>query len=146
MAMTVWNPFREMEDFFNDMQRGFGRPPVRSTGEATPAPWAPTVDISENPKEYLLKAELPGLNRDQIRITIDKGLLTLAGERKFEKVDKDEKHHRIERSYGSFSRSFTLPDDVVTEKIAAECKDGIVQVRLPKAEVRRQQTIDVKVQ
>ncbi len=146
MAMTVWNPFREMEDFFSDMQRGLGRTLPRATSETTPAVWAPTVDISETAKEYLVKAELPGLTREQIKVTVENGMLTLSGERKFEKEDKDEKHHRIERSYGSFARRFTLPDDVITDGIAADCKDGIVQIHLPKAEAKKQRSIDVKVQ
>ncbi len=147
MAMTVWNPFREMEDIFSDMQRGLGRTlPRTAGGETATAVWAPTVDISETAKEYLVKAELPGVTREQIKVTVENGMLTLSGERKFEKEDKDQKHHRIERSYGSFARRFTLPEDVNTDGISADCKDGIVQIRLPKVEVKKRQSIDVKVQ
>lgn len=146
MQPTLWNPFREMEDFFNQMQRGFGRNLPRTAGGTSEAIWAPAVDISETPKEYVVKAELPGLTKEQVKITIDNGMLVLSGERKFEKEDKDEQHHRIERSYGSFSRSFSLPDDVLTDKISAECSEGVVRVHLPKSDIKKPRAIEVKVQ
>ena len=146
MSMTPWNPFREMEDLLNQMQRNFGGSVAKNASPASTAPWAPVVDISETPREYVVKAELPGLGKDQVKVTVDNGMLTLSGERKFEKEDKDEKHHRVERSYGSFARSFTLPEDVMADGIRAECNDGVVRVHLPKAEVKKPRAIEVKVQ
>lgn len=140
MQLVQWNPFREMDDFFKSFQRGATRGlPVEAEA------WAPAVDISETPKEYLVKAELSGVNKDDIKVTTQNGVLTLSGERKVEKEEQDEKHHRIERSYGSFTRSFVLPDDVAEDRIAAECKDGVVTVRLPKTEAPKAKSIEVKV-
>ncbi|TXH02584.1 MAG: Hsp20/alpha crystallin family protein [Nevskiaceae bacterium] len=140
MQLVQWNPFREMDDFFKSFQHASTRGlPV--TAEA----WAPAVDISETPQEYRVKAELSGVNKDDIKVTTQNGVLTLSGERKAEKVEKDEKHHRIERSYGSFTRSFVLPDDVAEDRITAECKDGVVLVRLPKTEAPKAKSIEVKV-
>ena len=146
MQVTTWNPLREMEDLFHQVQRGLVRASVRSGAEAAGNVWYPSVDISETSKEYWLKAELPGLTSDQVKVTVDNGLLTLSGERSFSSDHKDEKHHRVERSYGSFSRTFSLPDDVVTEQISADCKDGILKVRLPKAEAKKPEPISIKVQ
>jgi HSP20 family protein len=143
MSLMQWNPFREMDDFFTQMQRSLARVPTVADGDTR---WAPAVDISETPSEYTVKAELPGLTREQVKVTVDNRVLTLSGERKFEKEDKDEKHHRIERSYGSFTRSFSLPDDVLTEQISAECNNGVLRVRLPRSEARKAKSIEVKVQ
>lgn len=144
MQLAQWSPFREMDDMLARFQRGFGRSPV--TGESLPmSVWAPAVDISETPKEYLIKAELPGMKKEEVRVTVENGVLTLAGERKSEKEEKDEKYHRVERTYGSFARSFVLPEDAVAERISAECKDGLVTVRITKTEVPKAKSIEVKV-
>ncbi|MEQ1438557.1 Hsp20/alpha crystallin family protein [Fontimonas sp. SYSU GA230001] len=133
MQPVVWNPFREMDDFFNALRRGFGRglPAVTGNGGEL-ANWSPAVDISETDKEYLVKGELPGVKKEDVSIEVHNGVLTLSGERKYEKEDKGEKYHRVERAYGSFSRSFTLPDNVDEKAIEAEFKDGVVTVHLPK--------------
>lgn len=141
MQLVQWNPFREMDDFYKSFNRGFGRlTPAQSES------WAPAVNISENSKEYLVKAELPGVKKEEIKVNTNNGVLTLTGERKFDKEEKDEKHHRVEHAYGSFSRSFVLPDDVVEDKIVAECKEGIVTIRLPKTDIKKPTAIEVKVQ
>jgi HSP20 family protein len=146
MSLVQWNPFREMDDLLTRFARGPGGFPVLSADARALANWAPAVDISENAKEYLVKAELPGVKKEDLKVTSLNGVLTISGERKLEKEDKDEKHHRVERSYGSFTRSFTIPDDVLEEQIAAECKEGVVTVRLPKTEQKKNQVKQITVQ
>src|SRR5436309_3740613 len=129
-TMTKWNPFKEMEDLENRLSTLFGRAPVRrGNGEEefiTMTEWAPLVDITEDDKEYLIKAELPEVKKDDVKVTVESGVLTISGERKFEREEKDKRYHRIERSYGSFTRSFNVPDDADDAKVAAEFKDGVL--------------------
>ena len=139
MALVQWNPFREMDDLLTRF-----RTLARPAGEMTE--FTPAMDIVESAKEYLVKGELPGIKKEDVKVEVANGVLTIAGERKFEKEEKDAKYHRIERSYGSFTRSFVLPEDVVGEKIAAEFKDGIVTVHLPKTEIKKVKTTQIKVQ
>lgn len=141
-SITQWNPFREMDDLMARFQRGFGRPALSETAMAD---WAPSVDISETDKEYTVKADLAGVKKEDLKVNVQNGVLTLAGERKFEKEEKDQKHHRVERSYGSFTRSFSLPENVVQDKIEAECKDGVVTVRLPKTDIKKAAGTEIKV-
>jgi HSP20 family protein len=103
------------------------------------------VDISENDKEYFINVELPGVNKEDVRVTVENGLLTITGERKEEKEEKGKKFHRVERMYGTFLRTFTLPDGAAGDKISAEFKDGILKVRLPKSEEAKPKSIEVKV-
>jgi len=144
-----WNPFREMERMRQQMESFFGRPSLRGNGgheEAmTSTQWAPLVDISEDDKEYLLKAELPELKNEDVKVTVESGVLTLSGERKFEKEEKDKKYHRLERAYGSFTRSFSLPDDADPAKVNAEFKDGVLKVHLAKNEKAKAKAIEVRV-
>ena len=111
----------------------------------TVAEWLPLVDITEDDKQYLIKAELPEVRKDDVKVTVENGVLTLSGERKFEKEEKEKKYHRIERAYGSFTRSFTVPDDADDTKVSAEFKDGLLTVRLAKNEKARPKSIEVKV-
>jgi len=108
--------------------------------------WAPVVDISEDDKEYLIKAELPEIKREEVSVKVENEVLTLSGERKMEKEEKGKKYHRIERAYGSFTRSFTLPDDADGNKVTAHFKDGVLQVCVPKNERARSKAIEVKVE
>lgn len=144
-SLTQWNPFREMDDLLTRFQRGVGRPALSNEAQAV-ADWAPSVDIAETDKEYTVKAELAGVPKDAVKVDVQNGVLTLSGERKFEKEDKDQKHHRIERAYGSFTRSFTVPEDVDTARISADYKDGVLNVRLPKAEVKKPAAKRIEVQ
>ena len=109
------------------------------------AEWAPVVDISEDDKEYLIKAELPEVKKEDVKVTAEEGTLTIMGERKFEKEVKGKKYHRVERAYGSFGRSFSLPDDASPAKVSAEFKDGVLTVHLAKTEKAKPQQIEVKV-
>lgn len=111
----------------------------------TVADWAPTVDISETDAEYAIKAELPEVKKEDVKVTVEDGVLTLQGERKQEKEEKGKKYHRIERSYGRFVRSFTLPDTVDESKVKAEYTDGVLHLHLPKSEKAKPKQIDVKI-
>jgi HSP20 family protein len=109
------------------------------------ADWVPSVDVSETDGEYQIKAEIPDVKKEDVKVTLEDGVLTIQGERKQEKEDKGKKYHRVERTYGSFVRSFTLPDLVDEEKVKAEFKDGILKLQLPKSEKARPKAIEVKV-
>ena len=140
MQLTQWNPFREMDE----MLRGF-RPGLAREASAPLGDWAPAVDISEKDKEYLVKAQLPGVKKDDVKVEFLNGVLTLSGERKFETDEKTEKTHRIESAFGAFTRSFTVPEDVLADKIAADYKDGILFVHLPKTDIKKPATKAIKV-
>jgi HSP20 family protein len=107
--------------------------------------WTPAVDIAEHDDEYLVKVELPGVNKDEVKLTLENNILTIRGEKKQEKETKKENYHRVERNYGAFQRSFTLPVAVKSDKIDASYKDGILTVSLPKAEEAKPKQIEVKV-
>jgi HSP20 family protein len=148
MSLVRWDPFRELEDMSDRLNRMFGRPVARpeSGKEAiTVADWIPAVDISETDAEYLIKAELPEVKKEDVKVTVQHGVLTIHGERKQEKEEKGKRYHRVERSYGSFTRSFTLPDEVDETKVRAEFKDGMLHLHLAKSEKAKPKAIDVKV-
>jgi len=124
------------------------RLPLRRVGSSEKlelTDWLPPVDITEDTKEYTIKAELPGLNKENVKVTVENGVLEITGERKEEKEEKDKKHHRIERSYGSFHRSFTLPEDSSGEKVTAGFKDGVLKVHLPKDQTAKPKSVEVEV-
>jgi len=148
-ALTRWDPLKEMEELQNRLSGLFGRAPVRRhNGEQeslTVAEWAPLVDITEDDKEYLIKAELPEVKKEDVKVAVENGVLTLSGERKSEKEEQNRKYHRIERAYGSFERSFSVPDDAEADKVNAEFEDGVLRVHLPKSENAKPKQIEVKV-
>ena len=148
MNLIKWDPFRELEDVSDRLNRIFGRPATR--GEASQemlgmADWTPSVDISETDSAYLIKGEIPGVKKEDVKVTIEDGMLTMRGERKMEKEEKDKKFHRIERSYGSFMRSFRVPDDADETAVKAEFKDGMINVTLPKSAKAKTKAINVSV-
>lgn len=154
MPLMRWDPFGEMERTANAFNRLLDRPLARTLpalrgemGEESliGVDWAPLVDIEENAKEFLVKAELPDVKKEDVKVALEDGLLTIQGERKFEKEEKDRKVHRVERSYGKFLRSFTVPRDVDDKKVMAEFKDGLLLVHVPKAEMAKPRLIDIKV-
>ena len=149
-ALTRWDPFKEMEETQNRLARIFGLSPARAgSGDKeamTIAQWAPSVDISEDDKEWLVKTDLPEVKKEDVKVMVENGVLTITGERKFEKEEKDKKYHRIERAYGNFFRSFALPDAADGSKVAAEFKDGVLKVHLPKNEKATPKAVEVKVQ
>jgi len=148
-ALMRWES-KELDVLQNRLARLFGLAPTTTNGGQelmTLAEWAPSVDISEDDKEWLLKADLPEVKKEDVKVTVENGVLTVTGERKFEKEEKDKKYHRIERSYGNFFRNFALPEGADGAKVSAEFRDGVLKVHLPKsAEAKsKAKTIDVKV-
>ncbi|MCP5169490.1 MAG: Hsp20/alpha crystallin family protein [Hahellaceae bacterium] len=146
MAITRWNPFIELEQLLDRYQRGSTLPDTAGKEIIKQSDWTPVVDISETPDEFLIKAELPGVNKEDIKINVHDGVLTIQGERHAESEEKDKKHHRIERFYGSFARSFSLPDNVDPHAIKAESKDGLLLLHLLKQEQPKPKTVEIQVQ
>lgn len=146
-TVTQWNPFRDLVEWENRLNRALGIGARSGNGKEsiTVAQWSPAVDISEDTKEFLVKAELPELKKEEIKVSVENGELAISGERKMEKEEKEKKFHRIERSYGSFMRSFTLPENVSADKVCAEFKDGVLLVHLPKTEVSKPKSVQVPV-
>jgi HSP20 family protein len=148
-AITRWDPFRELDELQTRLSTLLGRAPVRKDGSKdetmTVAEWAPLVDIVEDDNEYLIKAELPEVKKEDVKVTVQNDVLTITGERTYEKEEKGRKYHRVERAYGSFARSFTLPEDAAGDKVAAEFKDGVLKVHLPKSEKAKPKSIEVKI-
>lgn len=150
-TLTTWNPFRELDEVQNRLAGFFGGSFPRvgngnGNGGLKLADWAPAVDITEDDKEYLVKADLPEMKKEEIKVNVEEGVLSISGERKTEKEEKEKKVHRIERSYGTFTRSFTLPEDADGAKITAEFKEGVLNVHLPKNPVAKPKATEVKVQ
>jgi HSP20 family protein len=108
--------------------------------------WSPSADISETAKEYLIRAELPAVKKEDVEVILDQGVITIKGERKQQQEDKNEKYHRVESFYGSFERSFSLPDNVSADAIRCESKDGILSVHIPKSEATKQTPKQIAVQ
>jgi HSP20 family protein len=148
-ALTRWNPFKDMEETQNRLASIFGLAlPRNGNGgneSMTIAEWAPSVDISEDDKEWLVKADLPEVKKEDVKVTVENGVLTITGERRFEKEDTGKKYHRVERSYGNFFRSFSLPEGADGGKVAADFKDGVLKVHLPKSESVKPKAVEVKV-
>ena len=144
--MMSWSPFRALEDMLNRYSLVSGR--RLSSGEngaVDAADWRPAANISETDREYIIRAELPEVKRENVEVTVHDGVITIKGERRFEKADDSEKQHRIESFYGRFSRSFSLPADVDESAIRAESSDGVLRVHLPKTEVQKPKSIEIKV-
>ena len=146
-TLTRWSPFREFETLQDRLSTLFERVMPRTSSEPGFgfADWTPAVDVSEDEKEYLIKAELPEVQKDDVKVTVENGMLRITGERKFEKEEKGKKYHRIERAYGSFERTFALPEDAKTDALTAEFKEGVLKVHLPKSEQAQPKTLDIKV-
>ncbi len=144
MAITRYEPFREFALLQDRMNRLFGDTYLRED-EATRGAWVPPVDIFEDEGTLVLRAEVPDVPKDQIRITVENNVLTLQGERPFPTDTTEGKFLRMERSYGPFSRSFTLPNTVDGTHVKAQCKDGVLTVQLPYREEAKPRTIDIEV-
>lgn len=155
MTLVRWNPAHDLMPFQSDMlgmQPGFNRifesffrGDASEPFDMLRSTWAPSVDIAERDEDYLVKVELPGVNKDDVKITLQDNVLTIRGEKHQENESKDSRYHRVERTYGGFQRSFVLPSAVKSEKIDASYKDGILTVSLPKAEEAKPKQIEVKV-
>jgi HSP20 family protein len=147
MNVIRWNdPFRDLASLQHRLNRAFDTTlarPERSEEDLLTGAWAPPVDILETKEKTILKAELPGFDENQIHLHFEDGILSLEGERKFEKENADENYHRVERSYGRFVRSFTIPSSVDNEKISAAFHNGILTVELPKREETKPKQIKI---
>ena len=147
MSLVRWDPFADIDTLFNRMMPStFARWPRLSTTGSEPLEWAPSADISETDKEYVIRAALPAVKKEDVTVTVDAGTITIKGERKQLQDDKTEKYHRIESFYGSFERSFSLPDNVNADAIRCESKDGVLTVHIPKPEVQKATPKQISVQ
>jgi HSP20 family protein len=148
-TQSPWDPFRDLENLENRLASLWGRAPARTNGghdeTASLAEWSPPVDITEDDKEYTIKAELPDIKKEDVKVTVQDGVLNITGERKLEKEEKGKKYHRIERAYGSFQRSFTVPENADSSKVNASFKDGVLMVKLPKTEKAQSKKVQVEV-
>ena len=148
MSMQIWNPFQEFENLLERYSQNAGRGLRKmSDTDMTFADWAPSVDIEEEEDKYLIKADLPGVDKKDIEVSLDNGVLSIRGEKRTEKEsgEKGSKRHRTERFHGTFARSFTLPTQVKADQVNASYKDGVLNLVIPKAETAKPKSIDIKV-
>ena len=149
MNLVRWDPFNEIDTIFNRMlpARFYRRPRLAPSENGEEAiEWSPTANISETDKEYLIRAELPAVKKEDVTVTVEGNRISIEGERRQHKEDKDEKSIRVESFYGTFTRSFQLPDHVIVDKIRCEDKDGVLTVHLPKSEAAKQKPKQIKVE
>src|SRR5579862_7300555 len=144
-AITRWDPFHNLSTLQEQVNRLFEGSLPRRSEEAALTTWAPAVDIYETENELVLKADLPDVTERDLDVRVENNMLTVRGERKFENTVKEDKYLRVERSYGSFSRSFSLPSTVDTEKIHADYKNGVLSVQLPKRAESKPKQVKVNV-
>ena len=146
MSIVRYDPFRDLRTLQEEVNRLFSSNLGRSFGDEGigRGAWAPSVDIYENKDQIVLEAELPGMKQEDFDLSIENNVITLRGERKFEKTDETDNYHRVERSYGSFTRSFTLPQTVSAEGATAEYSNGVLRVTLPKREDTKARRIEIK--
>ena len=145
MNIVKYDPFRELKSLQDEMTRLFTgvQPAPFNREEMTRGAWAPSVDIFEDKDRLILEAELPGMSRDDFEISVENNVITLSGERKFEKKTEGDNYHRVERSYGSFTRSFTLPQSVTADGATADFDNGVLRVSLPKREETKARKIEI---
>lgn len=145
MNLVRWDPFAEMQSLFAPlMSRNSGLLPRLSEDGDMTIEWSPSADISETDKEYLIRAELPGVRKEDVKVNLASGMITIEGERKQEKDEKGEKFHRVERFYGSFSRRFLLPDNIKVDVVRSDYKDGVLSIHIPKIEKEKPKQIPVQ--
>jgi HSP20 family protein len=146
MPIVKVDPFREFAAMQDRMNRLFGNIYLRDEDTGFRGSWVPAVDIFETPNhDLVVRAELPGLNREDIEVTVENGTLILKGEKKFDAEVKEEQYRRVERTYGTFNRSFTLPNTVDANKVSADFRNGVLTVKLPFREEAKPRTISVEV-
>jgi HSP20 family protein len=150
MKLVPWDPFSDVDSLFNRMMprmlANWPRMGLSAEGREA-AQWSPSADISETDKEYLIRAELPAVKKEDVTVTVDDGTITIEGERKQQREDKSEKYHRVESFHGTFTRRFALPDDIDAKSITCEDKDGVLTIHIPKAAVeKKSKPIEIKVQ
>jgi HSP20 family protein len=144
MSLVRWNPFGELDEIFGRLPRGLlaRQADIGLNG----ADWRPAANVAESDKEYTIKADLPEVKKEDINVSVENGVLTISGERRYEKASDDEREHRRETFHGSFQRSFAVPEDVDVAGINADSKDGVLIVRLPKQAVRKPEPVKIRVQ
>src|SRR3954451_2249415 len=148
MALVRWEPVRELSSLQNDMNRLFNTffdTTTGGNGGTAPRRWIPAMDLVETEDHFVLKADLPGLSEEDVHIDVEDNILTVSGERKAEHEDKREGYVRVERSYGSFRRSLTLPEGVEPEAVSASFDRGVLEVRIPKPEERKPRRVAIQV-
>jgi HSP20 family protein len=147
MALVRWDPFRELEHMQSRLNRFFGDVPLQRTGEDEMpfSGWSPAVDVQETDKEYLIKADLPDVKKEDVKVELLDGTVTIEGDRQRETEEKGRTFHKIEREYGTFRRRFVLPTEVDANKVQAEFKNGVLNVHLPKSTAAKPKAIDVTV-
>jgi len=145
MSIVRYDPFRDLRTLQEEVNRLFSTNMTRAFGDEGigRGAWAPSVDIYENKDQIVLEAELPGMKKEDFDLSIENSVITLRGERRFEKTDESDNYHRVERSYGQFTRSFTLPQTVSSEGATAEYNNGVLRVTLPKREETKSRRIEV---
>ena len=140
-TLSIWNPIHEMDELFhNRLASVLGGEGLQSVA------WSPVVDIEESAEAYTIRAELPGLSKEKVKVIVENGVLTLSGERDLERRVKTKTFHRVERSHGTLTRSFTLPDDVDAESVVANFKDGLLEIQIAKREEALPKSIEVRVE
>ena len=145
MNLIKWDPFNELEGIQARLNRFFGDLPARADDAAFFGNWAPAVDIHETDAEFIVKADLPEVKKEDVKVELENGVLTVQGERNQEKEEKGKKVHKVERAYGRFVRRFALPTEIDATKVHAEFKDGVLNIRLPKTAAAKPTTVTVKV-
>jgi HSP20 family protein len=144
MAMLRWEPFREMQDALRRFSPLY-LPDSGARDDASTRSWVPLANISESEKEYLIKCELPDVKKEDVKIAVADGVITISGERKLEREDQSEYAIRVESIYGAFTRSFVLPDNVDAEGIQAESKDGVLRIHIPKVKTKKAEPLEIEV-
>lgn len=145
MTLIKWDALREIENLLDRYNRPSQWLPQRGQELLSTGEWCPTVDISETEQEFLIKAELPGLQKEDVKVNMKDNVLTIHGSRKQESETKGHHYHRIERSYGNFLRSFTLPENIDTNKLKANFNDGILEIKIPKSETAINKSIEIAI-
>lgn len=147
MKLAVWEPFRDMNQFLARMAPAHYWSAGRELPELSSASlrWAPAADISETDREYLVRAELPAVSKEDVKVTLEEGTITIHGERRQHQEEKTEKFHRVESVSGGFSRVFSLPEDAEPAGVHAESKDGVLTVHIPKRAAARKAPVQIKV-
>ena len=140
-TLSIWNPIHEMDELFHNRLAS-----VLGGEGAQSVAWSPVVDIEETELNYLIRAELPGLSKEKMKVTVEDGVLTLSGERDLERKVEGKTFHHIERSHGTFTRSFTLPENAEAESVSANYKDGLLEIRVAKSEEALPKSIEVRVE
>jgi HSP20 family protein len=145
MTLIKWDALREIENLLDRYNRPSQWLPQRGQELLSTGEWCPSVDISETEQEFLIKAELPGLQKEDVKVNMKDNVLTLQGSRKQESETKGHHYHRIERSYGNFLRSFTLPENIDTNKLKANFNNGILEIKIPKSETAINKSIEIAI-